>query len=447
MAAIDPSRSFDQSSATLESTPLNRQTAIVLLSTLLFSAIAGCSQNEPDASEGAFMIIMLPDTQNAVDFMQQRAAGFAIDSSEIYLEQMRYIAGRGVSNGGNVVFVASVGDVWQHVSSDNDPAHDARGVSALIDVEAGFQRFVNHEGAVSFEIPKAVEGYQLISDAGIPFGVPPGNHDYDAWWAVALPGERRDPQRPQSHVGGLNNFRTAFGSDTAFFRDKDWYVSGFEGGGSSAQVFDAGGYRFLHLAFEMHAGDDVIAWARGVIDDYAGLPTIISTHDYLNSRGERLPGPSMDLALVDPEHNNSAEEIWRDFISQTDQIFMVLSGHQPGQALRIDTNDFGREVYQILADFQLRGQAGLDAGEALGQGIGDGWHREMTFHLQDENPRVGVRTYSTHYDAYASDLGTYADWYKSREQPEMTNEQFVSADEYTINLKDWRARFGAPVLQ
>lgn len=426
---------------------MNRRAVIVLVSTLLCTAVVGCSRNEPNASDGAFTIIMLPDTQNAVDFTQQRVAGFAIDSVDIYLEQMRYIASRGASNGGDVVFVASVGDVWQHVSSDKDPAHEARGVSALVGVEAGFRRFVNHDGAVSFEIPKAIEGYRLISDAGIPFGVPPGNHDYDAWWAVAMPGDTSDPPRLQSHVGGLNNFRTAFGSDTEFFRDKDWYVSGFEGGGSSAQVFEGGGYRFLHLAFEMHAGDDVIAWAREVIDDHAGLPTIISTHDYLNRRAERQPGPSMDLAAVDPVHNNSAEEIWREFISQTDQIFMVLSGHQPGQALRIDTNAFGHEVYQILADFQLRSQAGLDAGEALGQGIGDGWLREMTFHLQGENPRIDVRTYSPHYEAYASDLETYADWYKSREQPDMTDEQFVSADEYTINLNDWRTRFGAPIVQ
>lgn len=423
---------------------MNRHRAIVLAWMLLSGAVVGCTANEPNGTN-EFTIIMLPDTQNALDFTQQRAEGFAIDSSEIYLQQMRYIAGRGVSNGGDVVFVASVGDVWQHVSRDTDPAHEARGISPL--VGAGSQRFVNDDGVVSFEIPTAIAGYRLISDAAIPFGVPPGNHDYDAWWAVEVPGDDSDPPRQQSHVGGLNNFRTAFGSNTEFFRDKDWYVSAFEGGGSSAQVFDTGGYRFLHLAFEMQAGDDVIAWAQGVIDDYAGLPTIISTHDYLNPRGERQPSSSMDLALVDPEHNNSAEQIWTQFISQTDQIFMVLSGHQVGQALRIDTNDFGHEVYQILADFQGRGQAGLDAGEPLGQGIGDGWHREMTFHLGSEDPRVEVRTYSAHYDAYASELETYADWYKSREQPEMTDEQFVSADEYTIRLNDWTARYGAPALR
>jgi hypothetical protein len=417
---------------------------IVGLVLLLCGISIGCSVEAPATYDESFTIIMLPDTQNALDAMQQRAAGYAIDSADIFFEQMHYIAGRGESNGGDVVFLASVGDVWQHVSRATDPAHEARGVSALAGVEARFQRFVNHERAVGYEIPTAIEGYQIVSDAGIPFGVSPGNHDYDAWWVVDAPGDDSEWSGTRSHVGGLDNFRTAFGSDTGFFRDKDWYVSDYNGGGSSAQVFDAGGYRFLHFALEMHAGDEVIEWARGVIEDYPGLPTMISTHDFLNKRGERDPGSSLDLALYDPEHNNSAEKIWREFIRETDQIFMVLSGHQPGQARRIDTNASGHEVYQILADFQLRGQAGLDAGESLGQGIGDGWHREMTFQLGDENPRVDVRTYSTHYNVYSSELETYADWYKGREQSEMTDEQFAAEDEFTIDLKDWRARFGAP---
>ncbi|MBW1881893.1 MAG: serine/threonine protein phosphatase, partial [Deltaproteobacteria bacterium] len=51
-----------------------------------------------------------------------------------------------------------------------------------------------------------------------------------------------------------------------FFADKDWYKASFRGGANSAQVFEAGGYRFLHLALEMAADDEVVAWAQSVID-------------------------------------------------------------------------------------------------------------------------------------------------------------------------------------
>lgn len=404
---------------------------------------------------------MIPDTQNAVDFTRQKAEGFAIDSSEIFIKQMQHIASRSASDGGDVVFVASVGDVWQHITSNTDPGHVARGIEALQNEETRFEQIVHHDGTLTFEIPKAIEGYQLISDAGIPFGIAPGNHDYDAWWVVAAPPPDVDGSAPNSasevapvdsivHIGGLNNFRMAFGSNTDFFRDEEWYVSGYQGGGSSAQVFSAGGYRFLHLALEMQAGDNVVTWAQGVIDNYAGLPTIISTHDYLNSKGERLPNRNMDLALVDPEGNNSAEELWQEFISKTDQIFMVLSGHQTGQALRIDENDDGHEVYQILADFQGRRQVALDAGQPLGaEGTvppsGDGWFREMVFHTHGADPRVDIRTYSSHYDSYSSELDTYAQWYKTREQPDMSDEEFLAADDFTIELNDFRVRFGIPL--
>ena len=416
--------------------------SIVLICIVAF----GCSTDSPVTGDETFTIVVIPDTQAMIDFRRQKAEGFAIDSANIYIQQMQHIASMGESNGGDVVFVASVGDVWQHATSSTDPDHEARGIRSREEVT----HWVQPTGTINFEIPKAVEGYQLISDAEIPFGVAPGNHDYDAWWAVAGTQPNARGRYPM-HVGGLNNFRGAFGSDTDFFRDKDWYVSGFEGGGSSAQVFTTGGYRFLHLALEMHAGDHVVEWAQGVIDNFPGIPTIISTHDYLTPRGERLPDGfvAMDLASIDPERNNSAEDLWQEFISKTDQIFMVLSGHQPGQAIRIDQNEYGHEVYQILADYQFRGQSAVDAGQPGGRAgraaaTGDGWFREMIFHTLDDNPRVDVRTYSSYYESYSSELDTYAEWYKEAEQPEMTDEQFHAADEFIVELTDFHSRFGMP---
>jgi hypothetical protein len=404
-----------------------------LLFALASSSLACFALAEP------FTIVMLPDTQNYVDFTRQKAAGFALDASELYLRQMEHIASRGVGNGGDVVFVAAVGDVWQHVLRGTDPEHERRGVGPVGAAHA----LIKPEETLNFEIPMAVRGYRLLAAAGIPFGVPPGNHDYDAWWSAAVPGT----EDRQVHVGGLEAFKQALGSDSEFFRDRSWYVSGFKGGTSSAQTFAAGGYRFLHLAFEMHAGDDVLEWAERVLDEHPGLPTIVSTHDYLNARGERRPFATMDLALVDPGYNNDAETIWREFVSRNEEIFMVLSGHQAGQALRVDRNEAGHAVYQMLADFQDRGQAGLDAGQSRqpnGQPapIGDGWYRELKFHLDGEAPRVDVRTYSTHYRAYSSELPNYAQWYREREQPAMSDEEFLRADEFTLELTDFRQRFG-----
>lgn len=428
----------------------------LLFSLLVLYALvlSGC------AAQGArtnhtFTIAVIPDTQNAIDFKRQKAQGFAIDSSDIFIEEMRHIAGRGVANGGDVVFVASVGDVWQHPTANMDPAHFDRGVTA-IDNPYFAASLTTHPEALTVEIPKAIEGYRLLAEAGIPFGVAPGNHDYDAIWAVAsFPPNLQKPREEITrtvedlgtlHIGGLANFRSAFGEDTAFFRDKSWYIDGFEGGGSSAQLFSAGGYSFLHFALEMQPGDHVFAWAEEIMARYPNVPTIVTTHEYLDRFGERTHAYYFEFALADPGFNNNPEQMWQKFIRKHDQIFLVLSGHNLGQALRIDDNDGGHKVYQIMADYQERGQAGIDAGQPLTSegtsvGIGDGWFRELRFDLAAQNPTITVKTYSTHYKTYSGDLPTYGDWYKQQEQPEMSDQDFYRADDFVIELEDFHRRF------
>lgn len=423
---------------------------------LLFVTVVACGPtNDTEAVSKSFTIAVIPDTQNAIDFSRQQSSGFAIDSADVFIEQMRYLAGKGVAQGGDIVFVASVGDIWQHSTSNYDKEHFDRGVTAIENPYLAINENTYTE-TLSFEVPKAIEGYQLISDAGIPFGVVPGNHDYDAIWSASAfpPNLEKEESELESttedlgtlHLGGLSNFVSAFGSDTDFFRDKSWYLDGFRGGENSAQLFEGGGYKFLHLAFEMQAGDHVLAWAQGIIDKHPGIPTIITTHDYMDKDGVRTHSPILNLAAADPEFNNTSQQLWDKFISKNDQVFMVLCGHNLGQALKVDVNDYGHKVYQIMADYQERGQAGIDAGEPLREngdsvGIGDGWVREMTFNMEGEHPVIQVKTYSSHYSTYSSDLATYAGWYKTQEQPDMSDAQFFESDDYVIELDDFFARY------
>ena len=430
---------------------------------VLAASVAACRQAPIDVSAGSpatFRIAMIPDTQNYVDYTHQLAAGFVLNVSEQFIAQMAWIAARGRAKGGDIVFVAAVGDVWQHQTESIDEAHAARGVWRLEESTFG-NLFAPTQKAIDIEIPKAIEGYELIHAAGIPFGVAPGNHDYDAMWNVVgyPPSLDKEPSEeltftPEDlgmlHVGGLDNFRSAFGDDKKFFADEDWYVSSFRGGANSAQVFEAGGYCFLHLALEMAADDEVVAWAQGVVDVYPSRQTIISTHDYLDARGQRHANPIIDLDRVDPDHHNNADELFEKLIAPNDQVFLVLCGHEHGQAMRIDSNQAGHAIYQILADYQDRRQSGLDAGQASAPmvrgpvGIGDGWFRLMEFDLSSAKPTVVVRTYSTHYEMYSRELRTYAAWYRDHEQPDMTDAEFHAADEFVVELEDFRARFGAP---
>ena len=416
---------------------LTRALNSLLLLALMASAAVGCapaSETIPPPGQSQFTVAMIPDTQNYVDYTHQKAQGFALDASEMFIEQMRWIAGHSRAQGGEIVFVAAVGDVWQHQSRTMDQEHAVRDIGRI---EKTFlsAHLAPTPKTREQEIPKAIEGYQLISDAGLAFGVAPGNHDYDAMWSVDSfpPNTSKKPQElswtPEDlgmlHVGGLDNFRSAFGQDSPFFKDRDWYIDSFRDGANSAQLFSAGGYRFLHIAIEMQADDAVLEWVASVLGKHPGLPTILTTHDYLNPRGERAANPIIDLDRVDPEHHNSAEELWSGLIARNDQIFMVLCGHHHGQALRSERNDSGHMVHQILADYQDRGQAGIDAGQPPDPflrgpaGLGDGWLRLLDFDTSSPVPTVTVRTYSTHYGKLSGEIARYADWYRAHEQPQM----------------------------
>jgi hypothetical protein len=55
-----------------------------------------------------------------------------------------------------------------------------------------------------------------------------------------------------------------------------------------------------------------------------------------------------------------------------------------------------------------------------------------------------VRTYSSHYNRYASELESYAQWYGPYEQPELSAEAFLDRDEFDLELRDFQRRFGPP---
>ena len=371
-----------------------QKTLAAVVACLLLIACGESRQTPDPVSTSTFTIAVIPDTQNYLSYSHQSAEGFALDSGELFIQQMQSIADRG-----DIAFVASVGDVWQHQTLDIDPEHAARGFKP-IDNPFFASELAPTDKTLSVEIPRAIEGYRILAAAGIPFGVVPGNHDYDAMWSAEgfPPQLEKDPRElsmtPENlgmlHVGGLDNFRSVFGAEGEFYAGKSWYVASYQGGADSAQTFSAGGYTFLHIALEMAADDGALAWAESVIKANPGLPTIISTHDYLDTHGERRPNPIVDLKRVDPDHHNSAEEYWGKLISRNDQVFLVLCGHHHGHSRRVDDNSAGHKVYQILADYQHRGQAGLDAGQPVDRlrgtapGIGDGWYRLMHFELGDD---------------------------------------------------------------
>src|SRR3546814_11435152 len=92
-------------------------------------------------------------------------------------------------------------------------------------------------------MPTARAGYSILSGK-LPFSVVPGNHDYDSVWSDARWPATADAASPlrygMLHYGGLDNFRSVFGSDSDFFKGKPRYVGAFNDGADSEQNFGAG---------------------------------------------------------------------------------------------------------------------------------------------------------------------------------------------------------------
>ena len=422
-----------------------------------FFLIAIVARGDAAPADGSrFTIAVIPDSQNYLDYTHQRVAGFPIDAAEMFFDQIDFIARNTVSAGGNIAFVTHVGDVWQHATGGIDATHRALG---LLDEPANIvvQAYKPDSRALTIEASAASRAFQKLSDRG-PLSVVPGNHDYDGFWADSRFAGGRDPRDASKqgspagmlHYSGLENYNSVFGDRSLLFAKRPWRVGSFNGGADSATIFEASGYRFLHLGLEFAPADDVLEWAARIIRRYPGLPTLVTTHDYLSPRGERKPEPVVDMRAVHAEHNDP-EDVWQKLISRHRQIFLVLSGHQHGQSHRVDAGAAGGKVWQVLADYQDRNQVLRHVvgekkipGDLGAAGLGDGWMRMLDFDFTGAVPRIEIRTYSTHFKAYASELPDYGSWYRSREKPNLSDAEFLAEEEFTIVLDDFVSRFGKP---
>lgn len=335
-----------------------------------------------------FTVAVIPDTQNYSDVTLPQPRGV-----ETFVQQIQYVVDKQAEK--NIVFTAFVGDIVQH--------GDGQFRKQIEGAPEGTYRYWDTRG----EWDNANRAVSLLSKSAIPFGMAPGNHDYDnySWWeGEASPGIRRP-------LASARVWNLYFGAQSRHFAGKSWYGGAFNQGLNSYQHFTAGRKRFLHLALEMDPRPEALAWAQKVIDDNPGQPIIISTHEWLSPAPVAKPErPSGYDAYFEGAGNLAPDEIWNRFVRRNADIFMILSGHHwtptrdgvsQGENLRIDKNDAGYPVYQILQDYQGY-TIGADGkpGSATG---GAGWTRFMEFDA--EKRKIRFYTYSPLLDRYAGRRG------------------------------------------
>ena len=217
-------------------------------------------------------------------------------------------------------------------------------------------------------------------DDRIPYIISCGNHDY---------GYRSS-----------ENGRTKFPEYFPFERNSTWetcLVADFPNRNgdvsleNSAYEFEDRAWgKLLVVTTEFAPRDEVLNWAYDLISSkkYSGHKVIFMTHSFLRERTAKRT----DNERYKIVPRNWGQAVWDKLIRKSSNIVLVISGHtgKPGDfensvAYRVDKNDHGMNVHQMMFNVQILG------GGWEGNG-GDGWLRLLEF--MPDGKTIKVRTYS-----------------------------------------------------
>jgi hypothetical protein len=291
----------------------------------------------PALAQGTFSIAVIPDTQF-----------YARDNRDFFQQQTNWIVNNAASR--NIRFATHLGDI---VNDSHTPIGDPN-------------------GAANAQWNVATTAMSTLRNSSVPHAILPGNHD----WSSGSPG-----------TGNANHYRSRFGDTSGFYNDpgtgqqKSWFLGFDPRGLSSAQKFSTPQGDFLHLSLEWNFANPAVSadrpgatgnsmsWAQGIINANPNIPTIISTHNNINTSGAR---------------DAAGNALFNNLVKSNNQVFMVLNGHYSSGTVSeqrlTSLNDFGRPVHQVLTDYQSRNRGG------------DGWMRMIDF--DPAQNRMNFTTYT-----------------------------------------------------
>lgn len=268
-------------------------------------AVAAGAAVEP-APEGAFTVVMLPDTQ---DYAGGGSPSGDYAGQEVFHAITQWIVENREAQ--RIVFVTHVGDI------------------------------VNSAGArEEWEVARAA----LDRIHGVvPYGLSVGNHDMN------------------TSTGEKPLFEEFFGAER--FREFDWYGGSADNNANSYQLVSAEGVDLIFLHLECNAPDEVLEWAGGVLEEHADRRAIITTHMWL---GPMIPWGELSYHHIgkgrmqwikchrDGNRGNTPQQMWDERVRFHPNVMMVLCGDQRStQALRMQTvGEADNIVHELLSDIR-----------------------------------------------------------------------------------------------
>lgn len=174
------------------------------------------------------------------------------------------------------------------------------------------------------------EGFDILKEAGVPYGAVIGNHDY---------GNGKSPAA----------FNGYFPAEEEIARNP--YFADAKDAGKMQNcyyTFTENGVNYMLLMLECYPSTATIRWADRVIKLHPTHNVIVFTHSYLSSENQPL-GFTQEVEALAAGFNGKT--IWDGIIKDNPNVFMTLSAHNFNQGesqMWVQNNAAGNPVYQVL---------------------------------------------------------------------------------------------------
>jgi len=258
-----------------------------------------------------FSFIALPDTQNYTSIAAP---------TDLYTRQTQWIVDNKETM--NIKFVTHLGDI---VNSPSSASQWTRATNAM-----------------------------NLMNSQMPYGTAPGNHDIASGDTNYL--QRFGPN--PTHASSTGRWIDSSNSQTY-----NWYRGASPRGYSSYQIVTVNGRDYMFLHMDMDAPDQDLAWAAGVLTAHPKVLTMITTHNYLaetggsgiygSGTGQRGYTAQANIGTWgDRPDTNRPLDVFNAIVKPFNQVYMVICGHNFATYNLVKTNNFGKNVHEVVADWQ-----------------------------------------------------------------------------------------------
>lgn len=216
--------------------------------------------------------------------------------------------------------------------------------------------------AVEAEWKTARKAISLI-DGRVDFSAVRGNHDH--------------PQNYNDMIDRLEYKNTVEG----FYEPKRWR--------NAYKRFEVGGVKYLSLMLDHGVPDEIIEWADGIISQFPDHKVIVSTHTYIDQKGDFITHESNGRATP---IKNDGVAIWEELLSKHKNVFMVFCGHcgvWGGYSSSVVVGDNGNRVINVMTDPEVIDLHGDFPGAMV-----------LMLYFAKDGKSVDVRYYSTARDEF-----------------------------------------------